>query len=284
VDFNFKLDDSKCIGCGVCAKACLTDAILINEYKKPYMKDIGGKIGWQGCLRCQRCMAICPTGAISILGKNPNNSYAITDCATPEQLEALIACRRTCRSYQHKQVDKALIARMLKSVSNAPNGSCNQLVEFTIIDDIDVMDSFRKMAYDQMVALALRGIYPHRFSKGEYEQMKTWENTKYDGDMLFATAPHLLVAHAPINRGEWITDVNIALAYFELLLAANGLGSIYLGFAMAAFEVMPEIKAKLNIPENHFFSSMLGFGFPNYKFKRGVQRDGVNKINIIENI
>ena len=114
--------------------------------------------------------------------------------------------------------------------------------------------------------------------------MKTWENTKYDGDMLFATAPHLLVAHAPINRGEWITDVNIALAYFELLLAANGLGSIYLGFAMAAFEVMPEIKAKLNIPENHFFSSMLGFGFPNYKFKRGVQRDGVNKINIIENI
>jgi hypothetical protein len=53
---------------------------------------------------------------------------------------------------------------------------------------------------------------------------------------------------------------------------------------MAAFEVMPEIKAKLNIPENHFFSSMLGFGFPNYKFKRGVQRDGVNKINIIENI
>ena len=45
MDFNFKLDDSKCIGCGVCAKACLTDAILINEYKKPYMKDIGGKIG-----------------------------------------------------------------------------------------------------------------------------------------------------------------------------------------------------------------------------------------------
>ena len=110
---------------------------------------------------------------------------------------------------------------MLDYIANAPNGGNKQQVEFTLIDDKEQMNIFRQLAYSKMEALAQDGIYPKGYDKQSYEDMKRWESTVRP-DMLFCGAPHILIPHAPLGRGEPIQDVLIAGTYFELLCASRG--------------------------------------------------------------
>ena len=92
-------------------------------------------------------------------------------------------------------------------------------------------------------------------------------------DMLFCSAPHILIPHAPLGHGEPIQDVIIAGTYFELLCASRGLGSVMLTFPLGALEQMPDIKTMLNIPVHHYIGMIIGFGYPEIKYARGVQRE-----------
>ncbi|WP_417088649.1 nitroreductase family protein, partial [Eubacterium maltosivorans] len=161
---------------------------------------------------------------------------------------------------------------MLERLADAPNGGNKQQVEFTLIDDKEQMKQFRQLAYSRMETLAAQGIYPEGFGKEAFEDMKRWEKTVRP-DMLFCGAPHILIPHAPLGRGEPIQDVVIAGTYFELLCASRGLGAVMLTFPLAVLEQMPDIKAMLKIPDNHYIGMMIGFGYPEIKYARGVQRE-----------
>jgi len=67
--------------------------------------------------------------------------------------------------------------------------------------------------------------------------------------------------------------VVIAGTYFELLCASRGLGSVILTFPLSVLERMPDIKAMLNIPNHHYVGMMIGFGYPEIKYARGIQRE-----------
>ena len=67
---NFKVDKNKCIGCGRCISDCSCDVLERDENGLPKVID-GAE---ERCMKCQHCFAICPTGAISIFGKNPDKS------------------------------------------------------------------------------------------------------------------------------------------------------------------------------------------------------------------
>lgn len=187
-------------------------------------------------------------------------------------MDSLIANRHSCRRYKDKNVDAATINDMLVRLADAPNGGNKQQVEFTLIDDRVQMSQFRQLAYSRMEELAEQGIYPKGYDKESYEDMKRWEKTVRP-DMLFCGAPHILIPHAPLGRGEPIQDVVVAGTYFELLCASRGLGSVMLTFPLDALEQMPDIKAMLNIPKNHYISMIIGFGYPEIKYARGVQRE-----------
>ena len=68
---EFRVNTDKCIGCGLCLDVCpgnmVGGDVLRMMDGHPVMVD-PGKFGWQGCWRCQHCLAACPEGAISILG------------------------------------------------------------------------------------------------------------------------------------------------------------------------------------------------------------------------
>ena len=81
-----------------------------------------------------------------------------------------------------------------------------------------------------------------------------------------------LIPHAPLGRGEPVQDVLIAGTYFELLCASRGLGAVMLTFPLGALARMPEIKAMLQIPEDHYTGMMIGFGYPEIRYARGVQK------------
>lgn len=73
---HFKVDKSKCIGCGKCVNTCSGMVLSLGKEGYPQMRDFE-RFGWRGCWRCQHCLAVCPTGAISIFDKEPENSLPL---------------------------------------------------------------------------------------------------------------------------------------------------------------------------------------------------------------
>ena len=275
---NFQVDREKCIGCGLCVKVCPGGILHLNKQRKCEMDEIDS-FGWNGCWKCEHCLAVCPKGAISIFGKQPEDSLppVKAESAAPV-LDALIANRHSCRRFLKKDLAPEIISSMLQMLGNAPNGGNKQQVQFALIDDREQMNAFRRLAYTEMDRLADAGVYPAGFDKTSYEDMKRWEKTVRP-EMLFCDAPYLLIPHAPLGKGEPVEDVNIAAAYFELLCASRGLGCVMMSFPKDALKNMPQIRAMLQIPEDHYVGVMLGFGWPEIRYSRGAQR-GVEEARI----
>lgn len=267
---GFTVSD-KCIGCGKCIKVCPGGVLYIGEDKKPHMREFE-EFGWNGCWKCEHCLAVCPEGAVSILDHRPEESLKAPE---PEEaarvMDAIVCNRRSCRRYEQRNVPAEVIDDMLSKLANAPNGGNKQLVEYTLIDDAGQMDSFRKLAYKEMERLAEQGVYPEGFGKEAYEDMKRWESTVRP-DMLFCGAHHILIPHAPLGHGEPVQDVIIAGTYFELLCSARGLGTVMMTFPLSVLELMPRIRAMLEIPEEHYVGMIIGFGYPQIPYARGTQR------------
>ena len=96
------------------------------------------------------------------------------------------------------------------------------------------------------------------------------------GDLLFCGAPHLFVEHAKAT-GKWAADFaincNLATAYFELLANAHGLGTVIMSYSSDVLrELAPEAREMLGIPESHYMKLVVGFGYPEIPYARGVQK------------
>lgn len=268
---QFQADRSKCVGCGRCTKVCPGGLLYLDENKKAAIRA-HTEYGWNGCWCCYHCLAVCPVGAVSVLGYCPKDCAALPDFEkTSFTVDSLMVNRHSCRRYLDINVPGAIIREMLDLLTCAPNGGNKQQVEFTLIDDTEQMKRFRHLAYSKMETLAKQGIYPEGFDKGSYEDMKRWETTVRP-DMLFCGAPHLLIPHAPLGSGTPVQDVIIAAAYFEILCASRGLGAVMLTFPLDALKHMPEVWSLLEIPEDHYVGLMIGFGFPAIPYARGVPK------------
>ena len=281
---QFTVDKSKCVSCGRCVNVC-PGGVLRMEDGAPDIAEFED-FGWNGCWKCEHCIAVCPTGAVSIFGKRAE------DCLPPPEnaaavLDALIANRRSCRRYRQKNVERGVMDGMLAQLANAPNGGNKQQVEFTLLDNLSDTERFRRIAYRRMDELAAQGVYPQGFDALSYGDMKRWEATVRP-DMLFCGAPHLLIPHAPLGSGEPVQDVLIAAAYFELLCASRGLGAVIMTFPLGALANMPEVKALLKIPENHYAGVIIGFGYPEIKYARGACRtlgaERIHRVHIEEEV
>jgi nitroreductase/NAD-dependent dihydropyrimidine dehydrogenase PreA subunit len=279
---HFTVDKSKCIHCGRCRNVCSGMVLEYGADGCPTMKPFE-RYGWRGCWRCQHCLAVCPTGAISIFDKKPEDSLPMPPAEMGAYTEQLVAGRRSCRRYLDKNVDPALLSRILAAMAAAPTGGNSQGVEYTVIDDKDRVDAIRQLAYAKMDADAKQHRYTHSFSDFYYKKMKESEQTVRKGDLLFCGAPHLFIAHAKCV-GKWAEDTkvdcDIATAYFELLCNAHGLGTAIMSYpAEVLNELAPQARAMLNIPDDHYTKLLVGFGYPEIPYARGVQKDRGAKVH-----
>lgn len=277
---HFHVDKSKCIKCGRCVNTCTGMVIEFGQDGYPYMKEFS-RFGWRGCWKCQHCLAVCPVGAISIFGKNPEASLPLPPKEMGTYMEQLVSSRRSCRRFRDKNVDPEIITGILKAMAQAPTGGNSQWVEYTVIDDKNRVNEIWQEAYSTMEEKAKEHHFTHSFNDFFYSKMKESEKRIRKDDMLFCGAPHLFIAHDKAD-GKWAEDAkvncNIATAYFELLCNAHGLGTAIMSYpAEVLQELAPKARKMLGIPDNHYASLIVGFGYPEIKYARGVQKDRSSK-------
>jgi len=263
---QFKVDKDLCIQCGECVKDCLWGVIEMDDYPS-IPADREAK-----CIECQHCLAVCPTGAVSILGKNPEDSLPLKNALpAPEAMERLVMGRRSTRRYKKEGLDPEFIHHLLEVTSHAPTAVNQRNTVLTVVDDAEAMERLRK----ELTAAALKATHEGRIPTG-MERIGDYILGCEDGtDIIFRNAPHLLIASAPAGTYAPMADCHIALSYFELLANSHGIGTVWNGIAKAILTaVLPEFAVRLGIPENHQIVCVMSFGKPAVKYHRTVQRPG----------
>ncbi len=78
---NYQYNDNNCTGCGICAKVCPVDNIVVDRENK--------KIELQNkCFACFACIQNCPSQAIHIRGEVNGNRYRNKDINLQEIIKA----------------------------------------------------------------------------------------------------------------------------------------------------------------------------------------------------
>jgi nitroreductase len=216
-------------------------------------------------------LAICPKGAISILGFDPENSMPISADNMPhmEDVARLMRGRRSVRQYRDENVDPHLIRELLATIAYAPTGRNSRSLTFTVIDEKETLNWLRIQTMQRLQKKAEAGLLPENLAFLRNVVSNYFANK---GDGIFRGAPHMLFVSTLPNTPCPMEDVTIALSYFELLAQSAGLGTVWCGLIKWTLELIPELKALLELQEGHPYYAML-FGYPAVSYARTVQRD-----------
>lgn len=259
---NFKVDVEKCIHCGLCAKDCIAKIIELDENKIPQMTKP------ERCLGCQHCLAICPVGAISVCGKNPDDSDKIYT-QNSDMILNLIKSRRSDRNYKQENVDKEKMDKLKDMLSWVPTGCNFHGMNFHFIDDIEVMNEFREHVNTKLInALTQKPI------KSVAENFSHYTKALINGeDIIFRGAPHMLVVSNSVKAPCSKEDAIIALSYFELYAQSMGLGTCWCGLAQTCMMLFPELSEYLEIKDGYQSSYVMLFGAKDVNYSRTTQNE-----------
>ena len=275
MDLHFTIDQERCIQCDACIDDCPFHIIVMSpDYPALNPTRV------HHCIRCQHCLAICPTGALSILGRNPDDSLPLPETLpNSAQMTALIKGRRSMRRFLPEPLPPGVIDTMIATVANGPTGKNNRQCLFTVIDDPASMEVFRNETLEGL----RRAVAAKRLGEGlgYFRHVVTaWDQGR---DIIFRQAPHLLMLSVPPTVSTPDADMIIAMSYFELLAASMGIGTLWnamIRWALSTIDV--DLYQRLGIPDDHVKGYALLFGRPAVHYHRTVQRDEatINRVRL----
>lgn len=270
---DFTINVETCIGCGQCATDCPVMIISMETGIPTIAQDLE-----QFCISCMHCVAICSEGSVSILGYGPQEGMVLPSekMPKPEQLEMLIKGRRSMRNYRDENIDSSVIEKLLEVAGHAPSGHNDRELLYTLVDDKGIVYGLREEAFVGLENL----IKEEKLPEGMEMFVDIMEEWKTSGnDILFRGAPHLLIVSALEESASPLHDSIIALTTFELYAQAMGVGTIWNGLAtLTITELVPALKKRLGIPEDHRIGYVMGFGYPAIQYERTVDR-GKPRVN-----
>lgn len=269
---QFTVDQAKCTKCGQCVRDCPSRIIERTGDAVPFIRPESE----ENCIRCQHCLAICPAAAVSIFGRDPANSLPLTARSFPklDKMINLVRGRRSVRRYRDANVDPDLLQQLLAALGNVPTAVNRMALTFAVIDDKDVMQRFRVKTLKALAEAIKAGRVPAQHAY-LMQAVPAWFDQKVD--VIFRGAPHLLAVSADPASVCPQEDVNLALAYFELMAQSAGWGTVWCGLAKMTMELLPELKQDMGITPGHYYYTML-FGVPAVRYARTVQRDEAARI------
>ncbi len=126
------VNDSSCIRCGRCVKVCPSQ-IFVQE-------KAGGGVTLhkpENCILCGHCVAACPTGSVNHAEFPAERVHAVDYGAmpTPEQVELLLAVRRSNRAFSQRPVPQEYLDRIVAAADRAPTATNARQLGYTLVTD-----------------------------------------------------------------------------------------------------------------------------------------------------
>ncbi len=249
---SVKIDEKKCIGCGLCASDC-PNACIHLENNKAYTDGTG-------CIECGHCFAICPRYAIRMTGYDCADEPAVPmDRINSDVFLKAVKSRRSIRHFTGKPVEEEKLEKILEAGQYSPTGANAQNVAFTILGN-------RRDEAERICVKMFR-----RAKKTGSPFVKFLKKVEIPDDFFFKGAPLVIVVSckSSINAG-------LASAYMELMANSLGLGVLYSGFFVICTKLSRKLKKLLQLPKGHEVVSCMVIGYTDIKYQRIVPRKPVH--------
>lgn len=264
------VDKTKCNKDRLCVMECPMQIIMMKKDAEgpesaPYADAI--------CINCGHCVAVCPTGALS-LGTMKADECEKTDAnwnPGADVIENYLKARRSIRRFKKDPVEKEKLERLMKITSFAPSGHNSRPVEWIIFSDREQIKTLAKHVIDWMNSM--KESSPEIAKAMHFDMItKAWDAGI---DVVTYSCPALVIAHGKKANPNTGAGCTIALAHLEIAAPSLGLGCCWGGFFTWCAMVYAPLKEALNIPAGNIVQGTILTGYPLFKYHRVPKRNSV---------
>lgn len=255
-----KVDRDKCVGCGACTEDCLAFNIVLDEDKA----SVKGN-----CIECGHCVALCPTGAVSIEGYDMDDVEEYDEDTFKVEASNLLRAikfRRSIRFYRDEKVKKEDLQMLLQAGRYTATAKNNQDCHFIFIQEEREELKERVWGFiDAMGKDVDKALLPFvAFNRRRLKNPKD--------DYLFRNAPVVLYI-----TSDWPLDAGLAAQNIETMANAMGMGALYNGYLARISDANVELKKWLGI-EDKTIKACLLLGYPDRVYRKTAPRKEANVI------
>ncbi|WP_163293717.1 nitroreductase family protein [Desulfovibrio sp. JC022] len=217
------------------------------------------------CINCGHCMAVCPTGAITLTAFDGQQATPFSKEELPDSaaVETLIKTRRSVRKFKKKNISVQEIGELIHISAYSPSGHNAQPVSWTVLDTPEKVYELGKVVVEWMEEMVKQKnpLAEKLFLAG---LVNAW---KKGNDAICRNAPAIAVAWAPKLGITPQADTIIATNTLELAAHAKGYGTCWAGYVILAAAYSTKVLRHLDIPEEHMAHGALFLGHPAVRYR-----------------
>ena len=252
------------------------------------MEKAGGDVTLhkpENCILCGHCVAACPTGSVNHAEFPAERVHAVDYGAmpTPEQVELLLAVRRSNRALSARPVPQELLDRIVAAADRAPTASNARQLGYTLVTDAAQLRAVTEYTLGIFGTLEKRLLHPlvrpwlSRLVPGVYRYVPVFKRLRREYaegcDRVLRGATAVLFIHAPRESRFGAEDGNLAYENASLMAEALGVSQIYMGFVLTA--VRQDRKAKLAAMlglGDRRICAVMALGMPQFRYPNYIDR------------
>lgn len=275
-----RVNDLSCIRCGRCVKVCPSQ-IFVQE-------KAGGDVTLhkpENCIVCGHCVAACPTGSVEHAEFPAGRVHAADYAAmpTPEQVELLLAVRRSNRALTTRPVPQEMLDRIIAAADRAPTASNARQLGYTLVTDPAQLRAIAEYTLGVFGKLEKRLLHPlvkpwlSRIVPGVYRYVPVFKRLRREyaegRDRILRGATAVLFIHAPKANRFGAEDANLAYQNASLMAEALGVSQIYMGFVLTALrqDKQEKLAGMLGLDDRRI-CAVMALGMPQFRYPNYIDR------------